>query len=55
MAQSYLMLETSYMEGDDVQRLQETLNLLIDPGSGLPYYSDTIDGVFGPATRDAVV
>ena len=55
MAQSSLMLETPYIEGDDVLQLQENLSLLTDPASGLPYYNDTKDGVFGPVTRDAVV
>jgi len=55
MAQSYLMLETPYIEGDDVLKLQKELNSLTDPGSGLPYYTGALDGIFGPVTRDAVV
>ncbi len=55
MAQSYLMLETPYIEGDEVLQLQEKLSLLTDPSSGLPFYTAEKDGVFGPQTRDAVV
>ena len=55
MAQTYLMLETPYTEGDDVLQLQENLSLLIDPSSGLPYYNGNKDGIFGPVTHNAVI
>lgn len=55
MAQTYLMLETPYIEGDDVLQLQEHLSLLIDPSSGLPYYDGVKDGSFGPVTHNAVI
>lgn len=55
MAQTYLMLETPYIEGDDVLQLQEQLSQLIDPSSELPYYDDVKDGIFGPVTHNAVI
>ena len=55
MAQSYLMLCTPCIEGDDVRILQEKLSLLADPSTGLPYYHNVKDGIFGPVTHNAVI
>lgn len=55
MSQSNLMLETPNIQGEDVLKLQKDLSVLIDPSTGLPFYTGVQDGVFGPATRDAVV
>lgn len=55
MAQSYLHLQDPYMEGDDVLALQESLSQIEDPTTGLAYYNDTKDGVFGLGTHNAVI
>jgi peptidoglycan hydrolase-like protein with peptidoglycan-binding domain len=55
MAQSYLHLKNPYIEGDDVLALQESLSRIEDPTTGLAYYNDTKDGVFGPATHNALI
>ncbi len=55
MSQSNLMLETPNIQGEDVLKLQKDLSVLIDPSTGLPFYTGVQDGIFGLATRDAVV
>ncbi len=55
MSQSYLMLCTPNIEGDNVRKLQEKLSFLVDPSTGLPYYHDVKDGIFGQVTHNAVV
>ena len=42
-----LELKTPYMRGDDVTKVQEALKKL--------NYKVTVDGTFGPRTRDAVM